>query len=234
MSKKIKDLELQALRSTLGGVRDFVALEPMKVDSATDYEFRKKLRAKDIKVKMVKNSFAKKVFADGGIQTDSTWSGSTLLCWGGDSVKTLATSVDQAVKEAKKDPKSPEKFKVKTAVADGQVVTFEVAKTLPTRKEAIGDLLSAILGPGAALAGCLVGPANQLAGSLTPWSSQTQTRPGAMAQTKSGRHPYLGRMTVERSAATTYPTDQPAWSMPSTVVRIFAGTYSAASTFPML
>jgi ribosomal protein L10 len=166
MSKKIKDLELQALRANLGGVRDFVALEPIKVDSATDFEFRKKLRAKDIKVQMVKNSFAKKVFADGGITTDATWSGTTLLCWGADSVKSLATSVDQAVKEAKKDPKAPEKFKVKTAVADGQVVSFDVAKTLPTRKEAIGELLAAILGPGGAVVGCLVGPANQLAGCV--------------------------------------------------------------------
>ena len=166
MSKKIKDLELQALRTSLGGVRDFVALEPMKVDSATDYEFRKKLRAKNIKVQLVKNSFAKKVFDESGIKTDGLWTGTTLVCWGGDSVKTLATSIDQAVKEAKKDPKAPEKFKVKTAVADGQTVTFEVAKTLPTRKEAIGEVLAAILGPGSAIAGCLVGPANLIAGCV--------------------------------------------------------------------
>ena len=175
MSKKIKDLELQALRSTLGGIRDFVALEPMKVDSATDYEFRKKLRLKDLKVQLVKKSFAKKVFDESGIKTDGMWVGTTLVCWGGDSVKTLATSIDQAVKEAKKDPKAPEKFKVKTAVADGQVVTFDVAKTLPTRKEAIGDLLSAILGPGAALAGCLVGPANQLAGCVAAVEEKAKT-----------------------------------------------------------
>ena len=175
MSKKIKDLELQALRSTLGGIRDFVALEPMKVDSATDFEFRKKLRQKDIKVQLVKNSFAKKVFDESGIKTDGMWVGTTLVCWGGDSVKTLATSIDQAVKEAKKDPKAPEKFKVKTAVADGQLVTFDVAKTLPTRKEAIGDLLSAILGPGAALAGCLVGPANQLAGCVAAVEEKAKT-----------------------------------------------------------
>lgn len=175
MSKKIKEFELQALRNSLGGVRDFVALEPVKVDSATDFEFRRKLRAKDIKVQLVKNSFAKKVFADGGIQTDGTWVGTTLICWGGDSVKTLATSVDQAVKESKKDPKSPEKFKVKTAVADGQTVSFEVAKTLPTRKEAIGEILSALLGPGGAVVGCLVGPANQLAGCVAAVEEKAKT-----------------------------------------------------------
>jgi len=162
MSKKIKDLELQSLRASLGGVRDFVALEPVKVDSATDYEFRKKLRQKNIHVQMVKNSFAKKVFDEGGIKTDGLWVGSTLVCWGGDSVKTLATSIDQAVREAKKDPKAPEKFKVKTAVADGQVVTFDVAKTLPTRTEAIGEVLAAALGPGATLMAAILGPGSDL------------------------------------------------------------------------
>ncbi|HEY2785623.1 MAG TPA: 50S ribosomal protein L10 [Fimbriiglobus sp.] len=167
MSKKIKEFELNALRNSLGGVRDFVALEPMKVDSATEYEFRKKLRLKNIKVQLVKNSFAQKVFAEGGIQSDSTWVGATLVCWGAESVKALATSVDQAVKEARKDPKAPEKFKVKTAVADGQTVAFEVAKTLPTRKEAIGDVLAAILGAGGAVVGCLTGPASQIVGCVS-------------------------------------------------------------------
>ncbi len=167
MSKKIKEFELNALRASIGKVRDFVALEPIKVDSATEFEFRKKLRLKNIKVQLVKNSFAKKIFAEGGIQTDSTWAGATLLCWGADSVKGLATSVDQAVKEAKKDPKSPEKFKVKTAVADGQTVSFEVAKTLPTRLEAIGDVLNAILAAGGSLVGCLTGPASQIASCIS-------------------------------------------------------------------
>jgi hypothetical protein len=38
----------------------------------------------------------------------------------------------------------------------------------------------------------------------------------------------------EDSAAITYPTDHPAWRMPSTVVRMRVGTYSAASIVPML
>jgi large subunit ribosomal protein L10 len=78
----------------------------------------------------------------------------------------LSNAVDSLFKELKKDPKAPDKLKVKTAVAEGQPVTMDVAKTLPTRKEAIGSLLAAILGPASAIAGCLVGPANQLAGIL--------------------------------------------------------------------
>ena len=67
MSKKIKELELNALRKTFEGVKDFVLLEPIKVDAATDFEFRKKLREKKIRVKLVKNSLVKKVFGENGV-----------------------------------------------------------------------------------------------------------------------------------------------------------------------
>ena len=165
MSKKIKDLELVAMRAVLGGVKDFIALEPVKVDSATDAAFRRTLRAKKIKVQMVKNSLAQKIMGENGV-TAELWSGVTIVCWGGDSIKSLANSIDQAMKDSKKDPKAPDKFKVKAAVADSQAVTFDVAKTLPTRQEAIGDVLSAILGAGSSIVSALTGPAGSLAGIL--------------------------------------------------------------------
>jgi len=165
MSKKIKEMELNALRATFKGVKDLVLLEPLKLDSAADFEMRKKLRDKKIRVKMVKNSLVKKVFDENGVKVDAG-SGPTLLCWGADSIKELSTAVDGILKDLKKDPKAPEKIKVKTAVAEGAPVTWEVAKTLPTRQEAIGGVLAAVLGPGSQIAGCLIGPANQLAGVL--------------------------------------------------------------------
>lgn len=165
MSKKIKELELNSLRATFKGVRDLVLVEPLKLDSATDFELRKKLREKKIRVKMVKNSLVKKVFTENGVQVDAG-SGPTLLVWGADSIKELATTVDGLLKELKKDPKAPDKLKVKTAVSEGQPVPMDLAKTLPTRKEAIGAVVAAIMGPASAIAGCLTGPANNLAGIL--------------------------------------------------------------------
>lgn len=166
MSKKIKDLELNTLRKTFRGVKDYVLVEPAKVDAATDYNFRKALRAKKVRCQLVKNSLAKKVLAENGVALDGAWAGPTLLCWGADSVKALATTVDAAIKDSKKDPKAADKYKVKTAVADGQTVSFELAKTIPTRLEAIGELVAAILAPGANLAAALSGPATQIAGIL--------------------------------------------------------------------
>ena len=166
MSKKIKALEINALRKAFNGVKDYVILEPIKLDSGTEYEFRKRLREKKVTVKLVKNTFAKMVFTENGIAVDNVWSGPTMLVWGADSIKDLANTVDGLIKELKKDPKAPDKFKAKTAIADGQPVTLELAKTLPTRKEAIGNVIGALLGPGSAIAGCLVGPASDLAGIL--------------------------------------------------------------------
>jgi ribosomal protein L10 len=165
MSKKIKALEIEALRTAVKGVRDYVLVEPLKVDASTDFTFRKNLRARKIRAMIVKNTYAKKVFDEMGIAVD-TWAGPTLLCWGGASIKELSTTVDDQVRVARKDPKSPERYKIKTAVADGLVVSFDLAKTMPTREEAIGEVIAALCGPGSSIAAALTGPATQLAGIL--------------------------------------------------------------------
>ena len=165
MSKKIKELELNNLRATFKGVKDMVLLEPLKLDSATDYDMRKKLREKKIRVKMVKNSLVKKVFDENGVAVDPG-AGPTLLVWGGESVKELSTAVDAILKDLKKDPKAPLRLKEKTAVSEGQPITLEAGKNIPTRKEAIGAIVAAFMGPAQAIAGCLVGPANNIAGIL--------------------------------------------------------------------
>ena len=166
MSKAVKQLELDALRSHLNGVRDYVLLEPIRVDSATEYNFRKTLREKKVKVKLVKNSYARKLFGEMGVNAGEL-SGPTLVCWGSDSVKGLANAVDGAVKDSKKDAKSPDKYKVRTAILDGSPITLDIAKTVPTRLEAIGEIVNALNAAGSALAGCLVGPGSQIASILT-------------------------------------------------------------------
>jgi len=164
MSKKIKAMELTALCQAFGQTRDYVIVATDKVDSLTDYNFRKTLREKKIRVQLVKNSYAKKIFAENELNAGDVWSGPTLLCWGGANIKELSNAVDATIKDSKKDPKAPDKFKVKTAVADGHPVTLEVAKTLPTREEAIAEVLAAILGPGSSLVAAFQGPGSTVAG----------------------------------------------------------------------
>jgi ribosomal protein L10 len=129
MSKKIKELELNALRKAFGGVRDFVLLQPLKLDAAADYTLRKGLREKKIRVKLVKNTFVKKVFDENGMKIDPG-SGPTLLCWGADSAKALGTAVDAMLKQLRPDPKLPEKVKEKTGVADGELMPLAQLKNI--------------------------------------------------------------------------------------------------------
>ncbi len=165
MSKKVKALEIETLRKSFAGVKDYVVVEPLKVDAAADFEFRKKLREKKIRAQVVKNTYGKKIFTEMGIAVD-VWAGPTLLCWGGANVKELSNTVDEQVKASKKDPKAPEKYKIKTAIADGQPVPMDVAKTMPTREEAIGNIVGALMGPASEIVSALTSPAAQLPGIL--------------------------------------------------------------------
>ena len=167
MSKIVKKMELDALGKNFAGVRDMVLLTSNKVDAALDHSFRTMLRAKNVRLQMVKNSLVKRVLEQGGVKVDGVWAGTTLIAWGSDSVKNLSKAVDEALKVAtKKDPKVAEKIKVKTAVAEGQAVPMARALTMPTRLEAIGEIVGMILGPGSAIAGCLTGPASQIASQI--------------------------------------------------------------------
>ncbi|AWM40335.1 50S ribosomal protein L10 [Gemmata obscuriglobus] len=181
MSKKIKELELNSLRKTFQGVRDFVLLEPLKLDSAADYTLRKSLREKKVRVKMVKNSFVRKVFSENGM-TVETGSGPTLLCWGADSAKSLGTAVEAALKLIRPDLKVPEKVKEKVGIADGETMTLAQLAKVPTKQEAIGEVLAAVLAPGAALAGALTAPGADLAGILKAVQGvRAQRTPAAVA-----------------------------------------------------
>lgn len=169
MSKLVKKMELTALEATFSGVRDLLLITPEKVDSALEFNFRKQLRDKQVKVKMVKNSLVKRVFDAQGVKIDDKmWTGTTLVAWGSDSIKGLSKAVDGLIKDIeKKNPKAKDKLQVKAAVADGLTVPMSVALTMPTRLEAIGDIIGMILGPGSSIASALTGPAGELASQLS-------------------------------------------------------------------
>jgi large subunit ribosomal protein L10 len=151
MSKAVKQLELDDLRKALAGVRDYVLLEPVKVDSATE---------------------SKKVFGELGVNAPAL-SGPTLLCWGGESPKALAKAVKGAVTDSKKDPKAPDKYKERTGLVDGAPMPLASMENVPTRLEAIGEVVSALCSAGSDIAGALVGPATQLAGILKAIEEKT-------------------------------------------------------------
>ena len=173
MSKVIKQMEMNDLRRTFDGVRDLVVLTTNKLSAQGEYTFRAAMRKKGIRLKVVKNSLARRVFEEMNlaIPDDSPyWQKQTVLAWGGDSVAGLSKEVDAELKNPKNlslyKSKEGEKITVKGAVADGSPVTFEQGIAMPTLADLLAQLVSMITGPGAQIAACLEGPGAQLASQL--------------------------------------------------------------------
>jgi large subunit ribosomal protein L10 len=174
MSKAIKQLEMDDMQRTLEGVRDLVVLTSEKLSAQGEYTFRAAMRKKGVRLKVVKNSLARRVFKEKlnlAIPDDSPfWQKQTMLAWGGNSIAELSKSIDAELKNPKNAGLYKEKDKprvtVKGAVADGSPVTFEQAKAMPTREDLLAQIVSAIIGPGGHLAACLDGPGAMLASQL--------------------------------------------------------------------
>lgn len=160
MSKVIKQMQMDALKRDFKGVRDMVLLNIVGLDAIAENQIRLGLRKKGIRLQMVKNSLARRVFGDMGLEVKSVWEGSTTVAWGGASVAELSKELETVLK------KHDKKMKVKTAVADGVEVPFDIALKMPTRAEALGRVAMLALAPARRIAAQIVGPASQVCGQI--------------------------------------------------------------------
>ena len=177
MSKLIKQLEMDALKKDFQGVSDLVVLSTKGLTCLGDATFRANLRKKNIRVKVVKNSLTRRVFGEIGLNVggDSPyWLGPTTLVFGAGSVAELSQAVDGELKAPKTAPLYKDKVTIKGAVADGQVVPFETALKMPTRAQAIGAVLAALLSPAASVLGGLVSAGGQVAGQIQKISEKAE------------------------------------------------------------
>jgi ribosomal protein L10 len=174
MSKQIKQMQMDVLKTTFKDVRDLVLLTLSGVDALGENQLRLGLRKKSIRLHQVKNSLARRVFNELGIRTKSEWSGPTTLAWGADSIAELSKEIEGLAKKNKK-------IVVKSAVAEGEEITFEQALKMPTRAEALGTILGMILSPASQIAGQIIGPAAQIAGQVQTISERKEGEPAAEA-----------------------------------------------------
>src|SRR5215472_6315992 len=121
MSKVIKQMEMDALRSAFGEVRDAVVLSVKGLNCHLEGTLRATLRKKSIRLKMVKNSLTRRVFDELGIRigADSpVWAGPTTLAWGANSIAELSRAIDEELKKSKNAAAYKDKVNVKAALAD--------------------------------------------------------------------------------------------------------------------
>jgi ribosomal protein L10 len=177
MSKVIKQMQMDAIKTTFDGVRDMVVLSIKGLNSLADGQFRTALRKKKIRLQVVKNSYTRRVFKEMGLNLpdDSpVWKGTTVLAWGASSVSELSRTIETELKDIKKAAQYKDKVTIKGAMADGQPVTFKQALDMPTKQEAIGRVLSLAMSPAANIVSALKGPASGVAGQVKTISEKKE------------------------------------------------------------
>jgi large subunit ribosomal protein L10 len=176
MSKTIKQMEMDALNKAFQDVRDFVFLSVSGVNAQADNQMRLALRKKNIRLQVIKNSLAQRVFTSLGMKVggDGYWAGPTLLAWGGTSLAELSRELESLIKKN-------DKIKVKGAVADGQEVTFKQALSMPTKAEAIGRVVGLALSPARRLVSQILAPASRIAAQIKTLREKTPEAAAAPA-----------------------------------------------------
>ena len=165
MSKYLKQLITDELKSRFDGVTDALLVDVIGMEANATVELRKELRDKDIKLMVVKNSLARR--ATEGTTLAPAFEGAqgtVAVVWGGEDVVSLAKEVTRIAGDAKYEP-----FVPKGGVMDGSALSAEDVKLVskwPSRTEQLSLLVGQILGPGATLAAQLKGPGGKLASQI--------------------------------------------------------------------
>ena len=168
MSKLIKQMQMDDLKATFGNVRDMVLLNVVGLGAIPENHMRLGLRKKGIRLQTVKNSLARKVFTDLGLTVAHGWEGATTVAWGAGSIADLSKELEGLIKKHDKF------IKVKTALADGQEVSFDIALKMPTREQAIGQVIALALSAGSRLIGAILSPGGQLASQIKTLSEKKE------------------------------------------------------------
>jgi len=175
MSKQIKQMEMDALRTTFKEVRDLVVLSANKLNCQLDHQMRSTLRKKSIRLQVVKNSLARRVFDEIGMKVGSYWEGPTWLAWGAGSLAELSKELEGFLK------KNDKILKVKGAVSEGQEISFKAALAMPTKAEAVGRVVGLAMSPASRLMAQILAPAGNIAGQVKTLSEKTAEEPAAAA-----------------------------------------------------
>lgn len=165
MSKQIKKMQMDALSASLGEHKDMVLLSMSGVPAKDENAMRLALRKKNVRLQLVKNALAKRVLKDKGFAgLDSYLNGPTVIAHpitaSGGGVSEVAKELEAYIKKFSKQ------ISAKIALAEGSLVDYATAKSMPTRAEALSTLAGTILGPGKQLAAAIVGPGRKLGGAI--------------------------------------------------------------------
>jgi len=165
MSKTVKNLITKELAQRLGKLEGVGVISPRGIDGIKNNQLRRRLLEKGLKMTVVKNTLARRSMEGKKLQGfDKLLDGPSAVIYGD------AASISSVARVLLDEKKANETLELRGIFFDGEIYSGEdgikQVSTLPTREEAIGNLVGLILSPGSALAGALKGPGGQLGALL--------------------------------------------------------------------
>ncbi len=164
MSKYVKGLLQNELEKRFSDVSDFVVISTIGLDGINNNVMRGKLKAKGIRMNVVKNALMRRAMEGLGKSAASSLfeSGPCTVVYGGDSIVDVAKELSEWSTKLKA-------IAIRGAFVDGQTLNAQAAGELskmPTRAEMHGRLAATALAPGAKVAGAILSPGSNIAGCL--------------------------------------------------------------------
>lgn len=172
MSKKIKKMMMAEIEQELGDSRNLLMVDASKLDANSANTWRIALRESNISALTVKNTLARRVLADRGIEgLEEVFSGPTTLVWGGEDVVELSKSIAKWAKEL-------EELQIKGATVEGNILdeagVTQLSKS-PGRAELLSEIAGLMLAPARQIAGALLGPGGRVSGAVKAASEKEES-----------------------------------------------------------
>ena len=166
MSKLVKNMLVDDLKTRLAGVGEVIVVSLGKLDAIQTSNLRRTLRKKNIHLQMVKNSLARRATLDTPLAPAfATHEGMLAVAWGGEDVVDLAKELDRLA-----GIKDFEGFEFRGGALDGARLEPADVKSVakwPSRAEQLSLLSGQISGLGSRLSGQISSLGGVLAGQIS-------------------------------------------------------------------
>ena len=209
MSKKVKGLIERDIATRLAGIDAVGVINPRGITASKSNNIRRRLREKGMRMTVVKNTLARRAAGDGRLKGfDKLLDGPSAVIYGQSAA--IAVVARMLLEEKKLD----ETLEIRGLFFDGEVYVgdkgIEQASKLPTREEAIGQLVGLILSPAANLAGALLGPAGTIGGILKALEATAKDPPAPAAAAPAAAEPAPATAVAEAAAPAAAAAEAPA------------------------